>query len=71
MDPCITPNNLLLKHLKCYFSKIYVYIYIHTHSFISDSLNPMDCSLAGSFVHVVFQARILERVAIPFSMESS
>ena len=27
--------------------------------------NPMDCSLPGSFVHGIFQARILERVALP------
>ena len=29
--------------------------------------NPMDCSLPGSSVHGISQARILERVAIPFS----
>ena len=29
--------------------------------------NPMDCNLPGSSVHGVFQARILEWVAIPFS----
>ena len=29
--------------------------------------NPMDCGLPGSFVHGIFQARILEWVAIPFS----
>ena len=28
--------------------------------------DPMDCSLPGSFVHGILQARILERVAIPF-----
>ena len=33
--------------------------------------NPMDWSPPGSFVHGVFQARILERVAIPFSRGSS
>ena len=31
----------------------------------------MDCSLPGSSVHVILQARILECVAIPFSRESS
>ena len=36
-----------------------------------DSLLPMDCSLPGSSVHGIFQARILERVAISFSSESS
>ena len=33
--------------------------------------DPVDCSLAGSSVHGIFQARILEWVAIPFSRESS
>ena len=33
--------------------------------------NPMDCSLPGSSVHGIFQARILERVALPFSRGSS
>ena len=29
--------------------------------------NPMNCSLSGSFVHGIFQARVLEWVAIAFS----
>ena len=33
--------------------------------------DPMDCSPPGSSVHGVFQARILERVAISFSRGSS
>ena len=33
--------------------------------------NSMDCSLPGSSVHGILQARILERVAIPFSRGSS
>ena len=33
--------------------------------------NPMDCSLPGSSVHGVFQARVLEWVAIAFSTRSS
>ena len=33
--------------------------------------NPMDCSLPGSSVHGIFQARILEWVAISFSWGSS
>ena len=32
--------------------------------------NPMDCSPPGSSVHGIFQARILEWVAIPFSWGS-
>ena len=30
-------------------------------------LDPMDCSLPGSLVHGIFQARVLECVAIAFS----
>jgi len=33
--------------------------------------NPMDCSLPGSSVHGILQARILEWVAISFSRGSS
>ena len=33
--------------------------------------DPMDCSLPGSSVHRIFQARILKWVAIPFSKISS
>ena len=34
---------------------------------MSDSLEPMDCSLPGSFVHGIVQAKILEWVAMPSS----
>ena len=30
--------------------------------------DPMDCSLPGSYVHGIFQARVLEWVAIAFSV---
>ena len=33
--------------------------------------NPMDCSLPGFFIHWIFQARVLEWVAISFSRGSS
>ena len=33
--------------------------------------DPMDCSLPGSSVHGILQARILECIAIPFSRGSS
>ena len=32
--------------------------------------NPMDCSLSGSSVHGIFQARVLEWGAIAFSNDS-
>ena len=35
-----------------------------SHSAVSDSCDPMDCSLPGSSVHGIFQARILELVAM-------
>ena len=34
---------------------------------MSDSWDPMDCSLLGSSVHGILQARILEQVSISFS----
>ena len=33
--------------------------------------DPMDCSPPGSSVHGIFQARVLERSAIAFSVECS
>ena len=33
--------------------------------------DPMDCSLPGSSVHAIFQARVLEWVAIAFSNKFS
>ena len=37
-----------------------------SHSVVSNSCDPMDCSLQGSSVHGILQARILEWVAISF-----
>ena len=37
-----------------------------SHSVVSDSLWPMDCSLSGSSLHGILQARVLGWVAIPF-----
>ena len=34
---------------------------------MSDSSDPMDCSLPGSSVHGIFQAKVLEWGAIAFS----
>ena len=38
---------------------------------VSDSCDPIDCSLAGSSVHGILQARTLEWVAVSFSRGSS
>ena len=59
---------------------IYIYIYIYIvltytvcesviYSVMSDC-DPMNCSTPGSSVHGIFQARILQWVAIPFSKGS-
>ena len=56
---------------------IYIYIYIYNMNtcLVSQSCltlcNSLDCSLPGSSAHGILQARILERVAISFSRESS
>ena len=42
-----------------------------SRSVMSDSCGPMDCSPPDSSVHETFQARILERGAIPVSRGSS
>ena len=42
-----------------------------SHSVMSNSLWPHDCSLPDSSVHGIFQARVLEWVAISFSRGSS
>ena len=42
-----------------------------SRSVVSDSLQPMDCSLPGSSVHGIFQAIVLEWIAISFSKGSS
>ena len=39
------------------------------HEVLSDSCNPMDSSLPGSSVYGILQARILEWVAISFTVE--
>ena len=42
-----------------------------SRSLVSNSSDPMDCSLPGFSVHGIFQAIVLEWVAISFSRESS
>ena len=55
-------------------SRYFEFIYINSgfsHQVRSDPCDLMDCSPPGSSVHEIFQARILEWVAIPFSRGSS
>ena len=42
-----------------------------SHSVVSDSLLPVDCSPPGSSIHGILQTRIMEWVAIAFSRGSS
>ena len=48
-----------------------LYILCDSHSVMSDSCGPMNCSLPGSSVHGISQARIPEWVAISFFKGSS
>ena len=52
------------------------YIYVYAAAATAKSLqscptlwDPMDCSLPGSSIHGIFQARVLEWVAIAFSKD--
>ena len=46
-------------------------VVVLSHSVVSDSCDPMDCSQPGSSVHGILQARILDWVAMPSSRGSS
>ena len=52
-------------------NSVYFLCCVCAHSAVSDSLDPMDYSPPGSCVHWIFQARILEWVAISYSRGSS
>ena len=53
----------------CHF--LLQYVKVKSESEVAQSCptlsDPMDCSLPGSPIHVIFQARVLERMAIAFS----
>ena len=60
-------------HEKFYIFTIRDIVCVHVKSLQSclTPCNPKDCSLPGSSVHGILQARILELVAVPFSRGSS
>ena len=58
----ITPSNEYSELISFRFEK-----WKWNHSIMSDSCDPMDCSLPNPSIHGIFQARILEWVAISFS----
>ena len=71
-------NHLLgkMSHVKKKKSPVSQYVYfMKVKVFVTQSCptlwDPIDCSLPGSSVHGILQARILEWVAMPFSRESS
>ena len=73
---CQRPFYLSWRQLKEAQQHVCVCVRAHTcaHACMLSSVwlcNPVDCSLPGSFVHAVFQARILEWVSISYSIGSS
>ena len=65
--PCLNKGNLLLLRSSFLFCLAQTMPYT-SHLYLCD---PMDCSLSGSSLHGILQARILEWVAISFSRGSS
>ena len=52
-------------------NNIHLYLKVLVTQSCPTLCGPKDCSPPGSFVHGILQARLLERVAIPFSRGSS
>ena len=57
---CTGRQILLLKPLVSPGKPIYMCVCVQLLNFFQLFCNPMDCSLPGSFVHGILQARILE-----------
>ena len=68
-------ENLREKNVIVHCNQLRIYEFMHLACVCSQSYptlrNPMDCSQSGFLVHGIFQARILEWVAISSSKESS
>ena len=74
----IKSSNLAWIKISIFFLMDWFLLKVKKWKFVSDSLqlyltlcNPMDCSPAGSSVHGILQARILQWVAVSFSRGSS
>ena len=68
----LTSNHifiLILKYPSIWLTIIFVVVSLLGHVWLF--FGPMDCSLPGSSVQEIFQARILEWVAIAFSRGTS
>ena len=68
-----SPGNLAFERTAKWCRKLYsrvlvcVSVCVLVTQLCPNLCNPMDCSLPGSTVHAILQARILEWVAIPFT----
>ena len=60
-----------VQNLRCLYLNVDIDIDIEVAQSCPTLCDPMDCSLRGSSVHGIFQARVLEWVAISFSRRSS
>ena len=75
---CGSDHELLITKFRLKLKKVgkttrpfsYASCAVH-HSVVSDSCDPIEGSLPGSSVHGIFQARVLEWIAISFSRGSS
>ena len=61
----------VLLHLTIHIGISCAYVNAKSLQLCRTLCNPMDCSLPGSSVHGILQARLLEWVAKPFSRGSS
>ena len=71
-----TPFKIFFPHRSLHSTVLYSIYFIYAKwSEVTQTCltlcDPMDSSLPGSFIHGIFQARVLEWVAISFSRESS
>ena len=64
-------KNQATVNVCCVCVCVCVHAHAHVCSVVSNSLCPLDCSPPGSSIHGIFQARILEQVAISYSRGSS
>ena len=64
--PCVLPREKILTLLSDFLGMCPIAVL--SHSVVSASCDHMDCSPPGSSVHGIFQARIVEWVAISFSI---
>ena len=68
-NPRVTPPPLLLDMPLQYH--LYFPVWWFSRKVVSNSCDPMDCSLPNSFVHGILQPRVLEWVTISFPRGSS